>query len=168
MNRRSIIALTTSVFLGLWIGSALAQPKTLKEQLVGTWLLVSNTVTNPDGTKTETWGPNPRGIMVYDGTGHFTVTLTRSDMKNIVANDRTKGTDAENKVIVSSSSAYFGTYTVDDANSITWKVEGSTYPNWVGSALKRTVAIAGDELTLGVPTSSGGGMPLVVIWRRAK
>jgi hypothetical protein len=43
MNRRSILSISAMTVLALAVlpGSAVAQQKTLKDQLVGTWTLVS-------------------------------------------------------------------------------------------------------------------------------
>jgi hypothetical protein len=45
-------------------------------------------------------------------------------------------------------------------------VDGSSFPNWNGSDLKRIVAITGDQLTLTVPIP--GGESVDVVWKRAK
>jgi hypothetical protein len=52
MNRRNILGLSTVAAFGLALlpSGGVAQQKTLKDQLVGTWTLVSTTTTRPDGT----------------------------------------------------------------------------------------------------------------------
>jgi hypothetical protein len=53
MNRRATLAMTTTALLSLAVGlsasDSLAQQKSLKEQLVGTWTLVSSDQVRPDG-----------------------------------------------------------------------------------------------------------------------
>jgi hypothetical protein len=58
MNRRSIFTLSAITVLGLAFvpGSTVAQQKSLKDQLVGTWTLVSNEDTEPNGTKHQYFG----------------------------------------------------------------------------------------------------------------
>ena len=53
MNRRSIlgIAAMTVFALALVPGSTLGQQKSLKDQLVGTWILVSTQTTSPSGVR---------------------------------------------------------------------------------------------------------------------
>jgi hypothetical protein len=65
MNHRHILSLSVATALGLALlpGSALAQQKSLKEQLAGTWTIVSNDNVAPDGTKRQLFGPNPKGIL---------------------------------------------------------------------------------------------------------
>ena len=66
--------------------------------------------------------------------------------------------------------ATFGTYTVNEADrSYTVRVDGSSFPNWTGTDLKRTVAsIAADELRVDNPAPSTGGPATQLIYRRAK
>ncbi len=62
MNVRNIVSLSALTVLGLALlpGSAISQQKSLKEQLVGTWTLVSATQTK-DGVKSDRWGKNRGG-----------------------------------------------------------------------------------------------------------
>jgi len=73
MNRRNILSLSAIAALGLAMlpGAAVAQQKTIKEQLVGTWIVVSIVNTAKDGKKVDLWGANPKGTMMFDGSGHF-------------------------------------------------------------------------------------------------
>ena len=55
------------------------------------------------------------------------------------------------------SIAYFGTYSVVD-KVIIEKVEGGTWPNWVGTEQKRPIiSLTGDEMKLSTPAASVGG-----------
>lgn len=153
---------------GLFVGEAVAQQKTLKEQLVGSWLLISNTNSRPDGTRVDTFGPAPKGVAFFDINDHFSLVLVRSDLPKFASNNRVAGTADENKAVVQGSIAYFGTYTINEADKIaTVQIEGSTFPNWVGATQKRLVEISGDELTLiNTPASAGGSVE--VKWRRLR
>jgi hypothetical protein len=79
------------------------------------------------------------------------------------------GTPEENAAIVQGIIAYFGTYSVSvEDHLVTVHVEGSTFPNWVGTDQKRLFTIIGDELRYtNLNRSSGEGTALVV-WKRAK
>ena len=63
MNRRWILSISamTAAGLALLPGSAVAQQKSLKETLVGTWTLVSNQSTPA----------NSKGIIVFDAGGRY-------------------------------------------------------------------------------------------------
>jgi hypothetical protein len=160
MNRRSILNITAIAALGLAmsLNSAMAQTKSLKDQLVGSWTLVS----------TDAYGPNPKGSYMFDPNGRFSAILMRSELPKYASNNRTQGTPAEYKGTVDGSLAYFGTYSANGTD-LTLHVEGSTYPNWSGTDQKRTnVSVTGDELKYTVSAPSGGGPANVTIWKRAK
>src|SRR5207245_2081194 len=73
MKRLGMLAATTLslLFLGLTLpaGDAVAQQKSLKEQLVGTWTPVSTKYKFPDGKTTDTMGPDLRGLIMFDANG---------------------------------------------------------------------------------------------------
>ena len=71
----------TALGLALLPGSTLAQPKPLKEQLVGTYTLVSVASTTRDGTKVNLL-VNPKGLIIFDAGGHYTQVLVRRDRPN--------------------------------------------------------------------------------------
>src|SRR5438445_2293193 len=151
MNRRHIISLSVTTALGLALlpSSALAQEKSLKEQLVGTWTVVSWDQASKDGSNFERFGANPKGVNVFDANGRFVVVFARSDLPKLAAQDPMKSTSAENKAIMEGSIAYFGTYTVDEAaKTISMRIETSTFPNQVGMEQKRTFSISANELRL--------------------
>ena len=139
--------------------------------LVGTWTLVSITL-EKDGKKTDFYGPNPQGQLMYDATGHFSVIITRSDLPKFASNNRVAGTPEENKAIVQGSLASFGTYSVNATDeTYTQHVESCTFPNWNGTEQKYSFDISGDELNLQVvsgPLTSIGTGTAYVVWKRAK
>jgi hypothetical protein len=120
--------------------TAVAQPKSLKDQLIGTWILVSNIVERPDGTKIDQFGPNPEGILIFAPDGHFATVIARPDLPKIASANRGQATPEETKAIVEGSLAYYGTYSVSDADKmITVIVEGSTFANQIGTMQKRLI-----------------------------
>jgi lipocalin-like protein len=138
-----------------------------KNSIVGTWVLVSATVDN-DGTKSEPFGPHPNGLLMFDSSGHFSLAAVRPDLPRIASNNRMTGTAEENKAIARGTIAYFGTYTVSDADRMfIMHVEGATFPNWVGTDQKRIFTINGDQLRYTNPNRSGGQGTALVIWKRA-
>ena len=172
MYRRNILALSAVTALGLASlpGGAVGQQKSLKDQLVGTWTQVSTKYKFPDGTMVDTFGSNPRGILIFDASGRVAFIAMRGSLPKFAANDRTKGSPEENKAVVGGSFAYFGTYTVNEADhSFTVHVDGSTFPNFDGADQKRTFTLAGEELRYTNPVSTiGQGVIVEAVWKRAK
>jgi hypothetical protein len=75
MNRHAPLAMTTTALLCLAVSlsssDSLAQQKLLKDQLVGSWTLVSSDQVRPDGSKLKQFRANPKGINVFDANGRF-------------------------------------------------------------------------------------------------
>jgi Lipocalin-like domain len=179
MNRYNILG-PAMVTLGLAVmavaglaalqGNAGAQQKTLRQQLVGTWSFVRTEATQQDGTKLLPFGPNPRGVSVFTEDGHFTQIQVADGIASFASKSRVTGTAEENKSVVQGSLALFGTYTVDEtAKTIIYKVESSTFPNWVGQEQTRPIdSLTNDELKHSNAGASIAGAKTVNIWTRAK
>jgi Lipocalin-like domain len=170
MNRSTILSICamTAMALAMMPGSATAQQKSLKDQLVGTWTFVSSTAKLADGSPA--WGSNPKGQLSLDADGRYSSVIVRSDLAKYASNNRMQTAPAEDKATVQGAIALFGTYTVNEADrSYTIRVDGSSYPNWNGTDRKQFVeSITADELKIRNPAPSIGGPPTQLIYRRAK
>jgi hypothetical protein len=145
-------------------GTALAQEA---KDFAGTWTLVS-AITEKDGTKSDIFGPNAKGILVFDTGGRYVIAFTSATLPKFASNNRALGTPDENKAIVGGSLAHFGTYTVNEPSKMfAFHVESATFPNWNGTDQERAFAITGDELKYTDPRASAGGVGTIV-WKRAK
>jgi hypothetical protein len=83
--------------------------------------------------------------------------------------DRTKATPEEAKAIIDGSIAYYGTYTVNEADkTITPKLDGSTYANLVGGPEQKRIitSLTADDLKFTNPRTPAG-VTLLTIWKRA-
>ena len=173
MNWRNVFRLSVIVAFGLALlpWGAVAQQTTLKEQLVGMWALVSAENTNADGTKSMPFGPNPRGIAVLDANGRFVILNMTSTLPKIASNNRASATPEENKAIVSGSLGLYGTWTVNEAEkTLVWRIEASTFENWVGQEQKRPInSVTTDQISWINPTASTGvAARTVLTWKRVK
>jgi hypothetical protein len=172
MNWRNIITLSVFAALGLALvpANAVAQSKSLKEQLVGTWLLVSAETTNADGSKLMPFGPNPKGILVMDGNGQYVSLNVSSGLPKVASNNRMTETADENKAITQGSLASYGTYTVNEAEkTVILHLDGSTFPNWAGTEQKRPIkSISADDLIYINPAPTTGAGATVLTFKRAK
>src|SRR3984957_21335498 len=114
MNRRPALAMTTTALLcsavGLSASDSLAQQKplqkSLKEQLVGTWTLVSSDQVRPDGSKLKQFGANPKGINVFDANGRFFLMVASADNSRMAARDPDETNHEEVGGLIAESIAY--------------------------------------------------------------
>ena len=147
---------------------ALAQQKTLKEQLVGTWTIVSSSNVSAEGTRRNLFGPNPKGILMIDANGRYVQMQVNPDRPKFKGKTRFDGTPAENKAVVQATAVHFGTWTINEADkSVIQHVEAHIYPNDDGRDTKLSITLTGDELKYTNPTPSSGGISEVV-FKRAK
>jgi hypothetical protein len=108
---------------------------------VRAWGLVSVINTAANSAKSDLYGPNPKGALNIESNGLINML---SDLPNFGSNSRTTGSAEENKAVVQGSIAYFGIFSVNEADkSFTMQVESATFPNWGGTAQKRTFSDRG-------------------------
>jgi hypothetical protein len=172
MNQRSFlgVAAVLTLAVGLLPGSsALAQQKSLKEQLVGTWTFVSAADVQPDGTNVDRWGPNAKGMLIFDAGGRYMLMINRADLPKFTANRVDRGTAEENQAVMKGMIATFGTYSVNDADkTVMTQVEGGSFPNLHGRSQKRVIkTLTAEELKYANPATTTGASAEVT-WRRAK
>jgi lipocalin-like protein len=159
------------VMLSALIGVAAAQTTqptgSLKDQLIGTWVLVTNSDKNSDGSLK--WGDNPKGSMIFDANGRYSFMIVRSDVPKFAANSADKGTAEENAKVVRGTFANFGTYTVDEQKrTFTTNLEGTMYPNLAGRSITRSISfISTDELRY-TNAATATGASAEAVWRRVK
>jgi hypothetical protein len=144
MNSRNIFGILAAAALGLAIlpGNAVAQTKSLKQQLEGSYTLAKAFDTSSDGKDNDIWGPGVQGSLILDPSGRFSLF--------IVAANRAKGEANDPRVPVGNIVAHYGTYTVDEtAKTISYHYEKSTFPQWDGVDRKATIqSFTGTELSV--------------------
>src|SRR5271169_2445906 len=141
----------------------------IKQQLVGTWVLLECEVVALDGTKSPlVLGSNPTGQYIFTDDGHFSFQAV-AEFSKFISNNRMKTTPGENKAAVQGSIAYYGTYTVNEADkTIALHIERSSFPNQNGSDGKRIItALSGNEMKYTNPGRRGGGS-INCAYKRAK
>jgi hypothetical protein len=170
-NRRSIITSTAAslMLLGLALPADKAIAQTAKD-LVGTWTWVTVEIVRPDGSRSQPFGPNPKGNIVFDANGHFAYLLTRSGRPKFASNNRDQTTSEENKATVEGTLAYSGRYSVSEKTLI-FHIEASTFPNAEGAEQKRVItSLTADELkyTNPAPTAGGAGAKAETVLKRVR
>jgi hypothetical protein len=168
-NRRTLAATLVALAAASLPQLAAAQPAAAKASppIAGTWTLQSNILTQADGKKAEAFGPNPRGLAIFNPDGHYAVVIARASLPKFASGSRLKGTPEENQAVVHGSVAVAGKYRVDAAaKTITFDNQTSTWPAWIGSSATRAYTLAGDQLRWTVDASAGGSAE--VVWKRAR
>lgn len=167
MNRVALYAIALVTVLTP-LHSGVAQKKSLKEQLVGTWIYVSSTGKRDDGSNVQR--PSLRGAATYTADGRFHFITTPTDVPRYASNETTRPSAEEAVSTASGSIAYTGTYTVDEnSRTIHANIEASTFPNLVGASNQRRIitSISEDEMTFVNPRTPSG-VTLEFVWKRAK
>ena len=166
MPRKSLlIAMACLLLLPLASRTATTQP--VNDQFVGTWSLVSIRYVRPDGTAIEPFGPNAKGMLVFDGT-RFATQVTAANLPKFASNNRMVGTPQEYEAISHGVVAYFGTYTVNETDRIvTLHIERSSFPNWEGIDQQRKFEFVGDELRYTAASSTANpAESALLVWKR--
>jgi Lipocalin-like domain len=170
MNRRDVASLSviTALSFAFVPAEAGAQQKTLKEQLVGTWTLLTHEIIARDGTKTALFGPHPKGLLIFDAGGHYVQIQVRPDRPKFKANNRLEGTAEENKAALTGGIGQFGTWSLNETDkTLTLHEDGNvSYPNEEDTDQRRVVTLSADDLKVLIALSDGGKIELV--YRRAK
>ncbi len=135
--------------------------------LAGTWSLVAADVLRPDGTRARDYGAAPKGLLMIDAQGRYSLQIFKSERPRFASGDKSTGTPAEFEAAVLGSSTHSGTISIDPAGgTMTFQIENASFPNWEGTAQKRSYKLEGNELSYRVPPRPDGNTP-ISIWRRS-
>jgi Lipocalin-like domain len=141
-------------------------------QVVGTWRLISRVVTLEDGTVVQDpgLGKTPSGYLMYDASGHIAAQLMRLDRPMAIDCGTPGPAPSDNSQSLNGYDAYFGTYTIDEANhTVTHHLEGALAAADVGKNLVREFQISGDKLTVIVRTNSPKEKQIrILTWERVR
>jgi hypothetical protein len=166
MNRFGIFVSVVSFTLA---GSALAQDKSIKAQIVGSWDTVSVMQERADGTKVDLFNGKVSGQQIYTADGHFSQMNFQTDRPKVASGNRQTPTPDEAMTLYKQSYALFGTYTVDEANgTFTIKITNTTFPNEVGNTQVRKVSFKGDEMIFVNPAPASGGTGAINTLKHSK
>jgi hypothetical protein len=117
-----------------------AQEKSLKEAIIGPWLITAVFDEYQSGEKKDNWGGPVKGQITFGRTGRFTQILIGQP----VASSKTDDPRKPDAPVV----AYYGSYTVDEAGKkIIGKIEAASYSPRANMETIWTVQGSGDKLT---------------------
>ena len=151
MPRRHVTWFGVALVLAVSVTRPAAQPG-LRSQLVGHWRLVSTEVHVEGAAPSASLGPNPVGTIVYTADGRVQAHLT------LATRPRARAADAAPEVLreLSRYTAYFGTFTVDEASrTVTHHRDGTFVPG--ERDIVRSATLDGRRLVLKTPTVTVDG-----------
>ena len=169
MNRRALCFFSMALIsVPAFPDSSAAQGKSLKDQLVGTWIYVSSTGKRDDGSAVDR--PSAQGAVTYTADGRFHFITVRTDAPKYASGDPARPSPDEAMAIASGVVAYTGTYTVDESTkTVHANVETSSFPNLVAAPNQRRIvtSITEQELKFTNPRTPAG-ITLELVFKRAK
>jgi Lipocalin-like domain len=151
------------LLLASLVSSVLASDK---EQIVGTWKLISvNYEDQETKALTPVLGNHPRGSQIATADGRWLALVTAE-------NRPVPKTDEERAQALRTMISYSGRYKVE-GNKVTTKVEIAWNEAWVGGEQVRFVRFEGDKLFIEsppMPHPNVGGkvVRVIVVWQRKK
>jgi hypothetical protein len=153
-----VLALPLAMTAALDLQTPAARSADAASQLiVGTWQLITRTVSRADGTTVmdPVLGEKPTGRLVYDASGAMMIQMMRTGRKDAISRPANPSDNSNPRVILGYDS-YFGRYTVDEkAGTVTHHVEGSLFPEDLGDDWVRPFTLQGDTLTLRLTSPDG-------------
>jgi hypothetical protein len=156
VNKMKKAFLLTVVTLGAAFPSiSIAQSK---NDLVGTWKLVSVSYVMPNGqTNKEPYGPHPTGFITYTADDRMMATIAFDGRKPLSVNDFITAPAEERAQAFATFVAYAGRYTFT-GDKVIHHVEVASLQNLVHTDQVRLVILQGDKLTLSTLSSPVGGV----------
>jgi hypothetical protein len=149
-----------------WSSDTMAADMQSNVSLAGTWTLVAADVLHPDGSRSHDYGDAPKGLLLIDRAGHYSLQLYRADRPRFANPSKAKATAQEYRAAVMGASTHYGTLAVQqDKHQLVFHIEGASFPNWEGQEQTRAFELRGDTLSYRVPPRPDGNVPLSV-WRR--
>ena len=153
--------------------AAVAQEKSAKELIVGTWTLSIADHVRTDGTKIPGFGPLPGGTATFGSDGRYSVQITPHAPPASALADRRNATVGAGQAPAQGAVSESGTYTVDDSQkTLTLRIEQSSLPSWGGTTQVANIKfLVGDDLGWTNPKPLTMGSEFTgteLIWRRAK
>lgn len=143
-----------------------AQPISPESPLRGTWELAAADKLLPGGGRTSDYGDSPSGRLIVDSQGRYSLQIFKSERLRFASGDKARGRADEYESAVLGSSTHYGTIVVDaQRHTLTFRIEGASFPNWEGASQQREYTLDDGVLTYRVPPRPDGAIPISV-WKK--
>ena len=140
--------------------------QTMRQQLIGTWRLVSYETRGGDGSIVYPMGQELDGMIMYAPDGYVSATLMVPGRPAYTGGAAASAVPSELAAAAAGYFGYAGRFEIDEASKVAiHHIEVALMPNLVGTTQRRYVTLSGSRLTLrGDPTPSG--VTPFIIWER--
>jgi hypothetical protein len=165
---RTIEVAAAAILIGgsLATAAVAGERPSLPRALVGTWSLVAADVQHPDGSIGHDYGAAPRGSMMVDAAGRYTLMIYKSERPRFASGDRAAGTPEEYRETALGMSVHYGMLSADvKARTLTFAIEQASFANWNGTRQVRHYQLQGKVLRYTVAARPNGDIPISV-WRK--
>lgn len=158
-----ILGMTLAMLAGLAARDARAASP--ESPLRGTWTLVAADKILPGGERVRDYGESPTGRLIVDARGRYSLQIFKSERLRFASDDKARGSADEYASAALGSSTHYGTIAVDASrHTLTFRIEGASFPNWEGTSQQREYTLDDGVLTYRVPARSDGSIP-VSVWK---
>lgn len=136
----------------------------------GTWIMASAYEILADGTRVTHYGEHPKGLLMVDEAGRYSLQIFRPDRPNFASGVKRQGTPEEYREAVIGSSTHTGRVSLNpESRQLIFDIETASYPNWEGKRQVRDFTYKDGVLTYAVPAkASGDGTIAYSVWRKAE
>ena len=136
----------------------------IASQFVGSWRLLTWEERDDSGRVSYPLGPHAIGQIMYTPDGRMSAQLARPDAGRFASEDWRLATAEEKSQAWGNYFGYYGTFSIDpDNNAIVHHIEGSWFPNLVGTDQIRYFRLEGNRLILDADTKWG---KVHIVWEK--
>lgn len=141
------------------------ESNTAESLLLGSWGLVSFEQFLPSGEVSKAFGDAPLGVILYQADGRMSAQLSVGSPTRFASDDPDLASAEEAHAAWRAYFGYWGTFRVDaEKGVVVHRVEGSSFPNWIGTEQVRQFRFEGaHRLILETKSSSGD---FRAVWQR--
>jgi hypothetical protein len=139
-----------------------------RSPLVGSWRLISFELRDEQGVVSRPWGDEVTGINTYTADGFLSEQFGSAHRPALAKDDWVSATPEEIDRAARRYFAYAGSYELD-GQTVTYHLEESLMPNWIGKTERRFWSVTDDTLTITTPPLLVGGKEQIsiLVWKRA-
>jgi len=161
---KPILVMTFAILASLAARDAFPAPP--QSPLQGTWMLVAADKLLPGGERVADYGASPSGRLIVDSQGRYSLQIFKSERLRFASGDKAHGNADEYESAVLGSSTHYGTVAIDaERHTLSFRIEGASFPNWEGANQQRVYTLSDGVLTYRVPPRADGAIPISV-WRK--